>query len=154
MEVSFCEKWFRHRKKIIGPLNREKAKEFDKNKKSYTALIGNPMQPHCFIEINLGCYGVNFLDKHKRVYLSYSFEEQENEMLFLIEAVYIEYEGNTDNMLTHTNYWFSPDGIVKIGKSEPPFQKVEVTEKKIDVVNNWEKKPEFGNYENLIKKER
>jgi len=154
MEVSYCEGWFRHFKKISGLLSEEEAKNREKNGEVYTVIIGDHENPFCFIEINKGFYGVSFLDDYKREFLSYNFDEQENGLLFLKEAINTEFEGNSDNMLKNTAYWFTPDGNVKIGESKPPFQKVEVIEKKADVSRNWEKKPEFGKYENLIKKDR
>jgi hypothetical protein len=154
MEVSYCEGWFRHFKKITGLLSEEEAKTREKNREVYTVIIGDHKHPFGFIEINKGFYGVGFLDDYIREYLNYIFVEQMNGLLFLNEVKYTEFEGNTDNILKNTYYWFTPDGNVKIGKSKPPFQKVEVIEKKVDVSRNWEKKPEFGKYENLIKKDR
>ena len=154
MEISYCEGWFRHQKKVVGPMTEKKAKELDKKGKPYTVIIGKPDHPKCFIEINLGCYGVSFLDEFKREYLSYTFDNKEGGLLFLDEAVYTEYEGNTDNMLTNTVYWFSPDGNVSIEKSKAPFDKAELTESKTDVSKNWEKKPEFVKYESLIREDR
>jgi hypothetical protein len=154
MEVSFCEGWFRHHKKIVGPMTEKKAKELEKKGKPYTVIIGKPDHPKCFIEINLGCYGVSFLDEYKREYLSYSFDESGNNMLFLDEVISREFEGTSDTVLSGTVYWFSPDGTVKIEKSQAPFQKAELIESKTDVSKNWEKKPEFGKYESLIREER
>jgi len=154
MDVSFCDKWFRYQKKIIGPLSWKKAKKMDEKGKSYTVIIGNQMHPYCFIEVGLGCYGVRFLDEMKREYLSYTFEEQEDGMLFLIEAIYRKFDGESDTVTNGEVYWFSTDGTVKIDKSKPTSEKAVILEKKADVSKNWEKKPEFGKYENLIKKDR
>jgi len=154
MEMNFCERWFRQKKMIIGPMNIEKAKKLDQKGKPYTVIIGSSENPEFFIEVNKGFYGVSFLDDLKREYLLYNFEEITEGMLFLKEAIHREFDGKKDPVISGTVYRFSPDGTVKIEKSKAPFEKAEMFEKKTDVSKNWEKKPEFGKYENLIKKER
>jgi len=152
--ITFCERWFRRKKRIIGPIKVEDALKLEKEGNPYTVIIGNPQHPDCFIEINSGSYGVSFLDEFKRDYFRYTFKEESNGMLFLYETIFREYNGESDSILTGTIYWFSPDGKVKIEKSKAPFKKAELIEKETDVSKNWEKKPEFGKYDNLIKKER
>jgi hypothetical protein len=151
MEINFCEGWFRAHKTITGLMSFEKAKKLDLKGKPYTVIVGNQNNPYCFIEIGFGNYGVNFLDTLKRVYLSYGFLKKENGMLFLSEVINKEFDGNTDNISSKEIYWFKPDGKFTYGIAHPPFEKIELKEKIVDVNKNWEKKPEFGKYDSLLK---
>ena len=154
MQLSFCERWFRHQKKMIKPLKEKKARQLDASGKPYTIVIGDPDQPYCFIERNKLYYGVHFFDQLKRVYLIYSFDEAGENKLFLNEAIYHSYDGDNDEVLEGTIYWFSPNGKVTIEKVEYPSNKARRIEKTIDVSKNWEDIPEFGHYENLLEIER
>lgn len=150
----YCERWHRHYKEMILPLTAEEARRRDKDKDLYTVVVGEADAPYCFIEINLGMYGVSFLDEHKREYMAYTFDEIEEDRLFLKEAVYRDYQGNSNEVVRATAYRFSPDGRVSVEKTEAPFRQAGVTEGQADVSGNWEPKPHFGDYAALIRKDR
>lgn len=118
--------------------------------------LKNDNQPYCFLEINNTIILVGFLDNLQREYMTYQFSEFESGKLFLKHVQHWEYEESTDERIFSTRYFFSPDGPLKIEKVNIRTNEGEVLEAKepIDVSSNYEEYPDFGHYENLIKKER
>lgn len=154
MRVSYCERWARHHKEMVNEMSSQEAERLHRDGGLYTAVFGEPARPDCFVEVNRDFYGVSFLDGLGREYLMYTFEETGPESLFLKEAIYREFKGDSDAVLRGTAYRFSVDGSVSIEKSEEPFKRSELTRGETDVRRNWMKKPAFGDYDELIKKER
>lgn len=152
--VTYWEGWHRYSKEPVGQLDKEQARRLDANGKPYTIVLGDPIDPQSFIEVNHNCYGVSFLDEQNREYLMYTFEEVETDRLFLMEIIHREFEGVTDNILRGVVYRFSTDGKVSIERSEAPFRRATITEDQVDVSKNWETKPIFGKYSALIRVER
>ncbi len=153
-KVAYYEGWHRYAKEAVGPLSAEEAKRLETTGEPYTVVVGDPQQPHCFIEVSERCYGVSFLDDLKREHLMYTFEDTGDGKLFLKEALNRDFEGGTDEVARGTTYRFSADGRVQIEKAEKPFRQATVTETQADVSKNWEPKPNFGDYSRLIRKDR
>ena len=156
MLVNYCELWNRQHKEVIGPLTADSALERERNSQNYTVIIGNTRHPECFIEINpaTGFFGVSFLDHRQREYLAYGFILQLNGLLFLSQATYQEFEDNEDRPLRGTAYFFDTDGRMRIERGEQPFSAGLVSEGRFDPTTHWEKRPLFGQYGDLIRKER
>ena len=150
----YYERWHRYAKEPVGPLTEGAARTLHADGEPYTVVVGDPVRPSCFVEVASDFYGVSFLDDHGREYLMYTFEEAEQERVFLKEATHREYAGDSSSVAKGTVYRFWPDGRVMIERSEPPFQRAQVSESHADVSRNWERKPEFGQYEQLISKDR
>jgi len=154
VEVSYCDRWHRYLKEIIHQIEVDEARALHDSGKPYTVILGESRSPFCFIEINLGCYGVSFLDEQKREYLMYTFEDTHDGRLFLKEAIWREFIGRSDEVKKGTAYHFSQEGTVSIEDVEHPFHQSTVREHSLDVSANWESRPEFGEYEALARKDR
>jgi hypothetical protein len=107
-------------------------------------MVGDPAHPYCFIEVSEGCFGVGFLDEHKREPLRYLFEDLGDGRVFLSEATHREYVAESDEVAKGTVYRFSKDARVQIERVQKPFQQATVTDGHTDVSRNWEPKPAFG----------
>jgi hypothetical protein len=153
-KVAYYEGWFRHAKKAVGPLRTDEARRLDSAGEPYAVVIGDQDQPECFIEVSSGIFGVSFLDALKREHLMYTFEDSGDGRVFLKEAVYREFDADSDTLATATIYRFSPDGRVQVEKGEKPFRKAVMSEGQVDVSRNWELRPVFGDYSRIIRRER
>jgi len=151
--VTYCERWFRHRKEAVGLLTPESARRLHDAGQPYTVLLGDPQRPRRFIEVGGGFYGVSFLDDDLREYLVYTFDELEKDRLFLKEAIHRNFEKDSDEPGEVTIYRFSPGGRVQIERSENALGGTR-TEGETDVSKNWEPKPVFGRYEALTREDR
>jgi len=154
MKVFFCKSWFRAKKCPTEMWSEDQAKVAHENGLPYTALIGAIEQPYCFLEVSKKTVGVGFLDKYLRESLSYAFQEVEDGRLFLTMATHREFEGDTDKVKSGTSYIFSRDGAVSLRREFFNPHKLETSATNTDVTANYSPKPEFGQYEDLIRAER
>lgn len=154
MEVNYFQIWHRHLRQGVEALSPDQAKARHDSVDGYVAVIGTPKHPECFIEIREGFYGVSFLDSALREYLMYSFEELESGMLFLKEAIFREYDGDNTRPARASAYRFQPSGSVSVESGAHPFRQVSVKESTTNVRRNWERKPAFGQYADIVRKER
>lgn len=153
-ELSYYERWHRHAREPIGPLDVEAARALDAKQEPYVVVVNESGKPSCFIEVTAGdFYGVSFLDEGLREYLAYTFEEIGGR-LFLKEAVHREFEGDSGTPARGSVYRYTPDGLASMDEGEAPFRKATVKEKRVDVSRNWEDVPRFGEYAPLLRKER
>ena len=132
------------------------AKEAHENKGLYYVTIFDKSVPAYFLEINKDFFRVNFLDEKQRIYLSYDFQGISNKKLFLTSVFFWEFIGDTDKKKSTTNYLFKENGYLTIIETDSKTRKqiIKEAKNKIDVSENYEEYPEFGNYDFLIKKER
>ncbi len=84
----------------------------------------------------------------------YTFEDVGDGRVFLKEAVYREFEGDSDTVTKATIYRFSPEGRVQLERGEKPFPGNRWSDGQSDVSRNWEPKPIFGDYRRIIRKDR
>lgn len=156
MKYIYCNGWFRAKKKITKLWDIKDAEKAHGARQVYYVVVTDREMPYCFIEINNSAMYVGFLDGFKREYLGYAFEEKESGRLFLTEAIYWEYEANTDERKEKTKYFFTPGGSLQVHKINSKTNEGEILTAKssVDVAGNWEDYPEFGKYEGLIRKER
>ncbi len=152
--VTFWEGWHRHAKEPVGPLTHNQASQQERNQKPYVAVLGDPMRPRCFIEINNDFFGVSFLDEDSQEHLMYSFEEIEEGKLFLSEALYREYDDETGSVLSGTIYRFLPDGRTSVERQESRTNQITVSDRETDVSSNWEPRPALGDYVSITREER
>ncbi len=146
MSVTYCERWFRYKKKPTVLMDEDKARKAHEKRQLYTVILGDLRSPECFIEINNDYVGVGFLDNQLREYLSYSFDETSPGRMFLTMATHRVFDGQSDRVTGGTSYYFKEDGVVTIENED--FLSASKSEKKIqaDVSGNWEKYPRFGDY--------
>ncbi|MGO7898196.1 hypothetical protein ACC719_12085 [Rhizobium ruizarguesonis] len=98
--------------------------------------------------------GVSFLDDRLREYVEYVFAESSPEMLFLQRATHREYVGGTDKIDSGSTYYFKEDGSLVISRQYFNPHRLEKTTGTADVTANYSRKPDFGQYEGLIRLER
>lgn len=126
----------------------------------YTVLIGSDVKPACFINItkNAGWVSVGFLDQELREYLFYSFKLINDNKLFLSMAVHREFAENEGagilNVSSGTTYIFNEDGNTTVREERFNPYKLEESQTMVDISGNYDKFPEFGKYDLLIRKER
>lgn len=106
------------------------------------------------MEFNRDWIGVNFLDRLLRVYLNYSFVEVEPGRMFLTMSTYREFEGLSDNVKNGTTYIFKQDGLVLLREQDVTNKVLRTSKRMADVSGNWDKYPNFGEYESLLRLER
>ena len=100
-----------------------------------------------------------FLDEHKRVFMYYVFRKQSNGMYFCIGMMFWEFKENStsdDDDLKSWIYTFETDGTVKVIEQEKDAEEAcEWTSKRpLNVESNWEKRPEFGEWDGFFKMKR
>lgn len=113
--------------------------------------------PFAFIQINNEAVIVNFLDGAKRKYLIYSFTEVRKGILFLDEAFYFDYHVDTSDVeYQRLQFFFQEDGNVMLRETidRDEIERRYEGKEPIDVKGLYEKYPEFGEYENILKLER
>lgn len=149
--------WFRAKKKVVNLSGKETRAMAHNDRKPYSIVIGEHKEaPFCFLSLNDKFVMVGFIDEYKREYLDYVFSEIEPGKLFLKEVQYWEHKGTTDEKITSTRYFFTPEGKLTIEEANLVTYEVVTKEakNKIDVSTHWEDYPEFGKYEKLIIKDR
>jgi len=156
MNITYCKGWFRAQKRPIEIWDKKKAKKAHNAGKLYTVLVGETANPYCFIDLRLevGFVGVSFLDSQTREYLTYEFTKKKDGYLFLSMSNFREYDGDTDSVIKGTTYYFNENGSVKIEKENFLNNVIESGENIIDVKENWENIPDFGDYSRIYRIER
>jgi hypothetical protein len=156
MEYIYCNGWFRAKKKVTKLWDIKDAEKAHALRQVYHVVVTDKETPYCFIDINNNAMYVGFLDEMKREYLGYAFEEKKPGKLFLTEAIYWGYEGDTDQRKEKTKYFFTSEGSLQIHRIDSKTSEGEILTAKnpVDISANCEDYPEFGHYEKLIKKER
>ncbi len=154
--VFYCKSWFRVKKKPIEVWGEDIAAQKHNSGEPYTVLIGSDKTPECFIEVvkENNMVGVGFLDAHQREYLMYQFHLLENDTLFLAMAVHREFDGDSDQVKTGTTYLFKQDGNITIRTENLTPYSLEESETAADVAANYDRFPDFGHYDSLIRIER
>lgn len=155
MENAFFGKsWFRAKKRVTELWDKQEAKIAHEQRRPYVAVLEKSGQIFCYIEANSGYIGVGFLDSAVREFLSYQFQEVEPGRLFLTMATHREFDGGTDRVKCGTTYYFKPDGCVSVEAEDFEANQLTTTKTTVDVSNNWEDYPNFGDYQSLARVER
>lgn len=160
MQISYCTKWSRHNRRPWDMLSEMQARTAHENGKLYTALIGNPLRPDCFLEVTaFRSVCVEFLDAALRTYLSYSFQEKRPNELFISMSRRPQFPNETDPPDRATVLFFKTDGQLHIERflSNPDgigSKLVGEESRVVDVTYNWERYPKFGDYAGLATRDR
>lgn len=118
------------------------------------------MYPECYVTVvpKNKFIGVNFIDDAGRNYLSYHFEEiNDDRKLFLGEAWYLHFASETQDQEDYRlHFVFDKEGNVAVRKYDETNQKTQDFEsnRRFDISGLYEKYPEFGQYESLVRLER
>jgi hypothetical protein len=160
MQISYCVQWFRHDKCPTEILSEAEAQKAHSQGKLYTALLGDPLRPDCFLEFSaFRSVCVEFLDPALRTYFHYSFQEMRPNELFISMSRRPEFPNEIDPPNWATVLYFKTDGHLLIVRYEANpdgvGSKIVAEEERIvDVTRNWEPYPEFGDYQGLATLDR
>lgn len=153
-DIHYCKSWFAAKQRPTVLWDEARAHSAHEQRKPYTVLIGGLDRPTHVIEINNAFVGVEFLDDKLREALSYQFREYEPGKLFLNMATYRDFDGDADRVRVGTTYVFDRGGSVKIRRETFDPHGIEEAQNTLDVTNNFDRYPEFGNYAKLCVEER
>lgn len=154
-KLYYCKSWFMAKKHVTEPWSEAQAKAAHDAGQPYRVLVDSIERPFCVITVTHDFIAVEFLDQLLRPSLQYHFEEIERGKLFMIAATHREFVAETDSVARGTNYFFKPDGSVRIQREQlVPVRKVEEAKSHEDLSANFASFPEFGHYDDLIAVER
>jgi hypothetical protein len=153
---AYCKSWFWAEGRPTELWDEGQALQAHRNSGIYTVIVGKIEQPYAIIDVNrdTGFFGVTFLDERCREALAYHFREMSDETLFLNMAIHRKFVGDTTQVETGVSYSFSQDGTVFTVRERFSPHSVEEAESSFDVSANFEDRPEFGDYRQLLRKER
>ena len=102
---------------------------------------------------------VFFLDEYQRLFMYYVFRKQENGKYFCIGMMFwdfIEGKGGDDDDTKAWIYTFETNGNVEVIERETGATEecIWTSKRPLNVENNWEDAPEFGDWEGLLKMKR
>lgn len=123
-------------------------------RQSYAVLVDSEQKPSCFLNVSHNYVGVCFLDERLRNYLVYQFQAIKDGRLFLSMATHRTFAGDTDKVVQGDSWIFKPDGKVHMRKEYFNPHRLETADTTTDVESNYSLFPEFGEYDDLIRKDR
>ena len=155
-EYFYCKSWFWAKKRPTKMWSEKQARRAHDERKTYTVLVNSFEKPYAIIDVagNTNFVGVTFLDDFLREFLSYNFKEIKLGELFLSMAVHREFYDKSDQIKIGNSYIFNKNGDLVIRKKTFNPQSLDETNVSIDTSGNYEKYPNFGQYDNLLKMER
>lgn len=155
MKYEYFGGWHRYYKEPTEPLTEGEARKRHSKGQAYCVVVReDDAGAAAFIEVTANYFAVNFLDAKGRVYLTYGFEDVGAQRLFLKQAIYSEFAADGDQPTKGTGYYFKENGAVVMERTTAPLQTAEVAESHCDVSTHWQPRPPFGEYEDLLRKER
>jgi hypothetical protein len=154
MKYEYFIGWHRYYGKPLEPLTTSEAQRRDSEGKQYCVVVKDVAGDYeAFIEIGNAYYAVNFINDRRRVHLVHGFEDIGDGRVFLNHAILFDYRGG-DKPYETTSYFFKQDGSLAIRSALLASNKATVKEVTCDVSGNWDTRPKFGEYENLLKMDR
>lgn len=153
-DVHYCVQWFRGKNYPADILTPEQARKRHEKGKLYTALLGDPAKPDCFLEFSAyRSVCVEFLDASLRSFRVLSFSEERPNQLFLESVVIRNFDHPSGEESDGHVYYFKTDGRLfiehyRVGPTGPSLM-IDSQESHADTSRNWESFPEFGHYERL-----
>lgn len=174
MNIIYCEPrnaiFALSRKTKPTALPTEKVRRRHERRQPYEAVVGEPVQYIVSLSPNTAStkkdhasrcmedhgdwVSVYFLDSILRCYLEYNFQEKRPGKLFLTHALFREFVGDTDNVLSAKTFAFREDGHIFMEERNLVNDTVEEREAIFSVVENWEDYPAFGDYARLCREQR
>jgi hypothetical protein len=160
MQINYCTQWSRHKNRPIDSITEEQARAAHEKGKLYTVLVGDRLGPDCFLEITaFRSICVEFLDAALRTYLTYSFQEERPNELFIAMSRRPQFPNDADQPDRATVLFFKTDGQLSIVrfKSNPDgigSKRVGEESRVVDVTHNWERYPKFGDYAGIATRDR
>ena len=152
MGMYFCLKWWIRKKLPINIINTKKAEGMHRKKEIYSVVITKDNKVVNVLEIAKDYIIVRFMNENMHSYLIYEFHTKDDQRVFLKGAYYREYQEEKEIELTIYN--FHENGYVFMEKQNLLTNEFEEREGQFNVESNWDKYPEFGKYDHLLKIER
>jgi hypothetical protein len=152
--VHYCKSWFRAKKRTTELWPAGKAEAAHLQRQPYTALVGSAERPYCFVHVAAKVVGVGFLDSLLRESLTYAFKEVEAGKLFMTMAVHREFEADTDSVTGGVTYIFDRSGTMRIRREYFRPHRAETAVSSCDPAPLYDMRPEFGQYDDIIRVER
>lgn len=84
----------------------------------------------------------------------YSFKELRPGHIFLKQAIYREFDDDTGELSTAMIYAFDEKGTIIMERQDRKNDQTESRKAKADPTPNWDRFPEFGAYDTLLREER
>jgi hypothetical protein len=155
MQVTYAKGWFARQRQPLAALDVDTARDLHRRGELYTAILGDPAAPHCYLDVRLerDFVGVNFLDPLRRCDLSYLFTPA-GQRLFLSEIWVRHFTGDCDSAPAREHYGFANDGHVNVERYEEGKRIELIQYRDVDVAPHYAAVPEFGEYESLGRRER
>ena len=151
MELSYYQSWFRFKKVPQNMLQEDIAQQYHMDGKPYVVVVSDAGITTHVIEVSKNSVHVIFMDEQEDDYLSYDFQRKKDDV-FLSAAYYHVYEEH--ELIENVMFSFHENGELIMSKWNKKSGELEESEAMVDVSCNWDKYPEFGEYLNLMQKER
>ena len=158
MVAAYGIRWNGHLGRLGEVISEEEARRHHEKGELYCALLGDPEQPYAVVELRLEVpfVGVRFLDEERRTYLDYSFGHYDGgpeNVLFLRQA--IERKLGPDGKVSWgAMHVFDPSGSVEVEEKDYATGESKRYKVEHDVSGNWERIPDFGDYDSIARLER
>lgn len=157
MKLVYGKKWFGAKMRMTETWTEAQACEAHLARKPYAALaIDENDSLKYVLQFATDFVAVGHFDELGREYLLYHFEEKEPERLFLAMVVNRDFEELTPRIIRGTIFTFKQDGTVLLEEQDliSHTKTTCLAEKPIDVSQNWEPYPKFGDYTSIGRVER
>lgn len=151
--IQYFEKWFLRDGIFSEPLTREQAASRHAAGEPYIALRTLDDGDRQVVDIAGVWISVYFLDEYDRPYLHYDFKRVRPGIVFLDTVRYEEYADDTDNLSCVGTLRYKEDGSVLIVRWYAD-ETEEEKEERVDPRMNWDRYPEFGEYEHICRFDR
>jgi hypothetical protein len=153
--LHYCKSWFWDQKRPTELWSEAQAEAAHNTRSIYAAIIGPVEHPSHIVELTKNFVAVSFMDGSSRPDLVYRFREISPGQLFLSMAIHCEYFQDSNDVARGVSYSFEPSGTVEIRREyyRPTF-KVESASSSIDVSSNYSRRAPFGEYSDLLVRER
>ena len=154
--IIYCKSWFWAKKRPTVLWTEKQAKQAHEKGLTYTVVVKSGVRLFAVIDVakSTNFVGVVFLDDLLRSYLSYDFKLVETELLFLSMVTHCDFEGDKNQVKFGSSYIFHSDGRLIIRNQSFFPASIEEVNSSVDITNNYETYPNFGEYEHLFKIER
>ncbi len=152
MSLKYFEGWFRAKGQGTGAMETEAARKAHETQSIYVVAEYAGEIPKSFLEINLkvGYIAACFLDAQRRVFQTYQFQKVDANAIS-VRAVHHS-KGSDGAVLVYELHFLGRK--MKIRKENRPTKVIETAENHIDVSENWEDEPQFGQYQGFLRAER
>ena len=159
--ITYCERWNDLLHAPINIIGADEAKRRHEAGELYSVVLGDLKVPDAFIEVNWthNYLGVWFLDEKCRRVLKYGFRRVSETQLFMNDIVRWDYppeaRGRFNDALLIESIHYEQDGTVRqTTKDKTVREIVEKTIKDVPLDINWEKVPQFGQWDSVARYDR